>query len=121
MVPERNNNYTFIIEVDCDEGEENISITEISLDELNQVNPLLLDIRENQGYYPTGDFLVYPDPSPEEFYGTRFRESFDILESRLPCPKSGFKRILEIKVFSVFHFCLILFYKNEKLKRHGKE
>ncbi len=41
MVPERNNNYTFIIEVDCDEGEENISITEISLDELNQVNPLL--------------------------------------------------------------------------------
>lgn len=100
MVPERNNNYTFIIEVDCDEGEENISITEISLNELNQVNPLLLDIRENQGYYPTGDFLVYPDPSPEEFYGTRFRESFDILESRLPCPKSGFKRILEIKVFS---------------------
>ena len=86
MVPDRNNNYTFIIEVDCDEGEENISI--------------LLDIRENQGYYPTGDFLVYPDPSPEEFYGTRFRESFDILESRLPCPKSGFKRILEIKVFS---------------------
>lgn len=100
MISEMNSFYTFIVEVDCNEGEENISVSEISLTELNQVNPLLLDIREHQGYYPTGDFLVYPDPSPEELYGSRFKDVFDILETRLPCPKSGFKRIIEIRVFS---------------------
>lgn len=99
MISEKNN-YTFIVEVDSDEGEENISISKISLDELNQINPLLLEIKNNRGYYPTGDFLIYHTSSPEEIYGIRFKKAFDILESRLPCPRSGFRRIIEINVFS---------------------
>lgn len=95
------NSFTFISIVDCNEGEESISISEISLDELNYINPLLLEIRKNQGYYPTGNFLIYPDPSPEELYGKRYGDNaFNILDSRLPKPSGGFRRIIEIKVFS---------------------
>lgn len=98
---EENRLLTFVAIVDCNEGEESTMLSEISVDELNAIDPLLLDIRNHQGYYPTGDFLVYPDPSPEDLYGGRYgHEVFRALDSRLPTPSGGFRRIIEIKVFS---------------------
>lgn len=88
---------TIIIKVDCKIGEESVYVSEISLNDLNLLNPLLLKIRDNSGYFPTGEFYTSEDPDPEFLYmGYPVR----LLKTFLPSPVSGIKRILEISIFS---------------------
>lgn len=83
--------------VDCEPGEESISITSIDQEEMANVDPVLQEIKRHNGYYPTGDFLDYNSPTPEELYGNF--AGFEEVESRLPRPVHGFKRIDEVHVF----------------------
>ena len=88
---------TIIIKVDCEPGEESVSTNLITPEELETLNLLLLEIRNNFGYFPTGKYYIYPDPSPEILYS---RFPVKLLGSFLPNPISGIKKILEINVFS---------------------
>lgn len=88
---------TIIIKVDCEIGEESVSINLITSEELRILNSLLLEIRNNSGYFPTGKFLISPDPSPEVLYS---QYPVNLLKGYLPSPVNGIKRILEINVFS---------------------
>ena len=75
---------TMIIAVECNPGEESISRVTISTEELNILNTTLLEIQKHGGYYPTGNYYVPGNPSPEDLYS-----SFE-----------GFSRISDIEVFS---------------------
>lgn len=83
-----------IIQVDCEPGEENMSISDITDQEFWTLDNVLQAIRARGGYYPTGDFLEFPDPV--ELYSTI--PGYDILERILPKPVSGFRKILEVSI-----------------------
>ena len=87
-----------IITVECNPGEESISKVTVSKEELNILNAVLLEIRRYNGYYPTGNYYVLGNPSPEDLYSNF--EGFNILEKLLPMPLGGFSRISDIEVFS---------------------
>ena len=84
--------------VDCRYGEESNWVSEINEDELNKLNPLLADIETRRGYYPTGDYYTYPDPSPKELYSSY--SGWEILQRLLPTPTHGFAKISEVHIFT---------------------
>jgi hypothetical protein len=87
-----------VIKVDCNPGEEETTVTEITEQELNEMVPLINEIRNNSGYFPTGTKIHFEDPSIQDLYG-RF-PGIENFISRIPCPISGIERISEIHVFS---------------------
>jgi hypothetical protein len=72
-------------------------MTYISKKELRLLKSLLIELKKNNGYFPTLQFLKDNDPKPEILYSDY--PGWNILKSRLPTPVSGFKRILEVHVF----------------------
>ena len=80
-------------------GEESSWVSDISEEELNLLNPLLADIENRKGYFPTGDYYEYPDPSPYELYSQY--PGLEVLKKILPTPIHGFGKISEIHVFTV--------------------
>jgi hypothetical protein len=87
-----------VIKADCNLGEEGTTMTEITEQELNEMVPLINEIRNNSGYFPTGSKMHYEDPSIQDIYG-KF-PGIENFISRIPCPISGIERISEIHVFS---------------------
>ena len=86
-----------LIKVDSKEGEESTWVTYITTEELLKLKPLLREIKNNNGYFPTSFYLNDEDPKPEILYSGF--EGWNILKGRLPTPTSGFKRITEIHVY----------------------
>ena len=80
-------------------GEESNWLSDVTEEELNLLNPLLAEIERRRGYYPTGDYYTYPDPKPEDLYGSY--PGLQILRRMLPTPIHGFGRISEVHVFTV--------------------
>lgn len=89
--------YTIIIKVLGVEGEENMSMEKVSDLDMEVINPMLLKIRENNGYYPRGKFETPGKPTAKDLY--RQFAGWDIVESILPRPKSGFSHIISVEVF----------------------
>lgn len=87
-------------------GEESNWISDINESELNQLNPLLAEIERRKGYFPTGDYYVYPDPNPDDLYSEY--PGLAILKRLLPTPVHGFGRISEVHVFTVDPISLYL-------------
>lgn len=87
-----------VIKVDCSEGEENMWISDIDYMQLEVLGPLVTEIHNREGYFPTGSKWQPDQPSIEDLYG-RFPGIADFI-TRLPSPPSGIERISEIYVLS---------------------
>ena len=85
-----------LIRVECMEGEESISISEISDDSIYDLGELIGRIQEYSGYFPTGQYYNSEDPTPESLY-SNFCCYSDFL-GRLPSPPSGIKKISEVSL-----------------------
>ena len=88
---------TILVKVETQEGEESTWMSGITPSEMTILEPLLIEIKNNGGYFPTGRYLVDGDPKPELLYSDY--PGWNILKGRLPRPSSGIKQILEIHVF----------------------
>lgn len=86
-----------VIRVDAEIGEESTWVSEIKSEEFDEIVPLLLEIKKNDGYFPTGKFRKDDDPKPEILYSGY--SGWKNLISRLPTPSSGIKRISEIHIY----------------------
>lgn len=84
--------------VDCHEGEESRWLSEINEEELNLITPLLEKIKENDGYFPTGQFIYPGESNIEAMYG--HLEGFRIINRFLPTPIHGFSKIEEVLLFT---------------------
>lgn len=91
------NEYTMIIRVDAEEGEENYSIQQLSDYDMEILEPMLLCIQSHRGHYPKNRPKKPYEPTARELYHDFI--GWDIFESLLPNPKSGFSTILTIKVY----------------------
>lgn len=91
------NDILMIIEVACNSGEESISINSVSDLDISVLEPMLLDIKSHCGYYPTGSYIRQGQPTARDLY--RSYQAWDIFESLIPKPKSGFSTILSVKLF----------------------
>lgn len=89
--------YTIIITVMGVEGEENMSISTISDLDMELIYPILCSIKENNGRYPTGTFIRPGQPSGRDLY--RDFVGWEILNSMLPRPISGFSNILTFSMY----------------------
>lgn len=87
-----------LILVESRVGEESMWVSDITEEEMNKLEPLLYEIKNRNGYYPTGDYYVFPDPKPEELY--KNFDGFEILRTRLPTPINGFGKIREVTVMT---------------------
>lgn len=87
-------------------GEESNWVSDINEYEFSQLNPLLAEIERRKGYFPTGDYYEYPDPSPDDLYAEY--PGLEILKRLLPTPIHGFGRISEVHVFTVDPISLYL-------------
>jgi len=85
------------IRVETVEGEESNWLSGITEEEMRLLEPLLLEVKDQGGYFPTGQFLMKGEPRPEILYSSF--PGWSILKGRLPEPRSGIKRILEVHVF----------------------
>lgn len=85
--------------VDARYGEESNWMSDITEEEFQMLNPLLAEIERRNGYYPTGDYYVYPDPNPEDLYSGF--PGLAVLKRLLPTPIHGFGKISEVHVFNV--------------------
>lgn len=94
------------ITVDCEPGEECTWVSDITREEMEILDPLLMEIKKRNGYYPTEKFLDPSDPKPEELYS--MFPGFEILRRRLPSPLSGIGKIREIDVFTGEIFTLYI-------------
>ena len=86
-----------IIQVACNSGEESISINNVSDLDISVLEPMLIDIKNHRGYYPTGSYIRPGHPTARDLY--RSYQAWDIFESLIPKPRSGFSTILSIKLF----------------------
>jgi hypothetical protein len=91
------NDILMIIEVACNLGEESISINNVSDLDISVLEPMLIDIKNHRGYYPTGSYIRPGQPTARDLY--RSYQAWDIFESLIPKPRSGFSTILSIKLF----------------------
>lgn len=89
--------YTIIIKVAGEKGEENLSINRLSSSDLEIITPMIQDIREHRGWYPCGSFYK-GGPSPRQLY--RHHLGWDVFNSIVPNPPSGFALVVSIEVYS---------------------
>lgn len=89
--------YTMVVKVLGSEGEENMSIAQVSDYDMEVLNPMLLDIRSRNGYYPSGKYLRPGNPTPRDLY--RKYPGWEIFQSIIPHPLSGFSHITEIELY----------------------
>ena len=87
-----------VIKVDCNEGEENMWISDIDESQVRTMYQLITEIHRWNGYFPTGSKWQPGQPSIEDLYGN-FPGIADFI-TRLPSPPSGIERISEIYVLS---------------------
>lgn len=81
-----------LLEIECVEGEENISINEITREDVNILTPLLMRLQENNGWHHTGYFIETIDSNI--LYEYSGYDGFTLLEKLLPRPISGIKNIV---------------------------
>ena len=86
-----------IIEVAGNPDESCISISKVSDYDMEILEPLLLDIKSHCGYYPTGKFKKMGKPSARELYHNYV--GWDVFESLVPKPISGFSSIIKVSLF----------------------
>ena len=91
------NDYTMIVEVLAEPGESNIAITDVSDTDMEVLEPMLLDIQQHRGYYPTGGMCKRGQPTARDLY--RKHQGWDVFESIVPRPPSGVNRIISVRLF----------------------
>ena len=87
-----------LIEVEGVPGLDNISLNTVNKATIEEITPILLEIYENNGWFPTGDFL-YPaliGPTPWEIYGKDDPYAFETLLSLMPNPEAGFRSVVKV-------------------------
>lgn len=89
--------YTIIILVDARQGEDKWAVDEVSELDLKVMEPLLVEIKKNGGYYPTEGRNQPGAPNARDLY--HGYEGWNVLDSIVPRPLSGFTRIIEIRLF----------------------
>lgn len=89
--------YTLIVVVAGEPGEDAVSVVRVSDMDMVVLEPMLLDIKAHQGYYPTGKYVRVGQPTPRDLYHHHL--GWDVFESILPKPISGFSNILSVSVF----------------------
>lgn len=90
--------FVVIIQVDSINGEEGISINKLSDLDLQILEPMILDIQSHRGHYLKGrPRRKSYEPTARELY--RHHAGWDIFESILPSPKSGFTTVYHIHIF----------------------
>ena len=89
--------YTMIVQVAGEEGEECISINTVSDTDMEVLEPMLMDIREHRGYYPTGKYRKPGEPTARDLY--HHHVAWDVWESIIPRPISGFSTIISVKLY----------------------
>lgn len=87
-----------IVKVAGEPTESLISINTVSDTDMEVLEPLLMDIREHQGYYPKGKYQRPGNPTARDLY--RKHEAWDIFESILPKPPSGFPAVISVELYS---------------------
>jgi len=92
------NLYTILVKVLCLEGEESLTINTVNDLDMESLNPLLLDIKQRGGYFPTGKFYQAGMPSPVQLYSHFL--GWDIFRSILPQPVSGINKIIRVELFN---------------------
>lgn len=91
-----------LIEVYGTPGLDCISLHLVNDQTLDEITPILLKIYDNNGWFPTGDFL-YPatiGSTPWEEYGKDDPEAYETLMELMPKPEGGWegiKRVLSWK------------------------
>ena len=90
--------FTIILKVDAVEGEESTWVSKISEEELTEMKSLLEAIFKNNGYFPTDNKCEEGDPRADLLYSSY--PGWKSLITRLPTPISGYRKIVEIHVFS---------------------
>lgn len=92
-------NRYIVVEVECAPGEESCLMTKISEEEFNLLNPLLLELKESQGWFHTGYFVETTEFSNiVDSYGDN--PGWNILCKVLPKPAGGMKRILRVSMWN---------------------
>lgn len=89
--------YTMIIQVAGEDGENCVSISKVSDADMEVMYPILEEIKRNKGYFTRGSYVKPGKPSGRDLY--RSFAGWDVLSSHLPDPPSGFFAVLEIKLF----------------------
>jgi hypothetical protein len=90
--------FTMIVQVDANPGEQDVSIAKVSGTDMEVLDPMLQDIKSKKGYYPTRNRVKPGNPSARDLYHEYI--GWDVFESIVPRPVSGFTTILSVKVFS---------------------
>ena len=91
------NEYTMIVAVAGEPGEDCVSVVKVSDTDMIVLEPMLLDIKAHQGYYPTGKYVRADRPSARELY--RKHQGWDVFEYIILRPLSGFSNILSVSLF----------------------
>ncbi len=89
--------YTIIVTVACEAGEENMSIASVSDTDMEVLEPMLVDIKNHRGYYPVGKCRKLGEPTARDLYHNYV--GWDVFESIRPNPISGFSTILSVSIY----------------------
>ena len=92
-----NDDYTMIIVVAGEPGEDCISIATVSDTDMEVLEPMLVDIKNHRGYYPTGKAIKKGRPTARDLYHNY--QGWDVFESIIPRPLSGFSTILSVSLY----------------------
>jgi hypothetical protein len=94
---EDNNDYTMIVVVAGQPGEECVSIASVSDTDMEVLEPMLIDIKNHRGYYPVGRARRPDKPTARDLYHNY--QGWDVFESIRPQPLSGFTTILSVSLY----------------------
>ena len=90
--------FTMIVTVAGEPDESCISIEKVSEVDIEVLQPLLDDIRNHRGFYPTGrKWIAKAGLSAKDLYHNHV--GWDVWESIIPRPVSGFSTILSVHLF----------------------
>lgn len=88
--------FTLVIEVVGEKGEECISVNQVSSTDLEVITTIIEDIRDHGGWYPCGEFYR-SGPTIRDLY--RHHAGWEVFNSLLPQPPSGFALVASVKLF----------------------
>ena len=89
--------YTMIVQVAGEEGEECISINTVSDTDMQVLDLILMYIRGHRGYQRTGRYRRPGEPTARDLY--HHHVAWDVWESIIPRPLSGFSTIISVRLY----------------------
>lgn len=92
--------YTLVIRVIGlkEDSRNSVSINKVSDSDMEILQPLLEDIKDHKGYFPCGIFVKKGEPTARDLY--RVHSGWDVFDSLLPRPESGFALVDSVEFFN---------------------